>query len=158
MLVLTYHHVTIKPYQQRHCTDLLLAGSSREFSGWESVPDAAITDAIMARASCFLPHLAGISADQLMATTRVGLRPFAVGGLPAVGLVPGLPGVAVAAGHEGSGLCLGPATAELVLHQLLGLELAAAAADGGVSAGELLVGAKELLPETRLAGTAAASR
>ncbi|WIA14156.1 hypothetical protein OEZ85_002698 [Tetradesmus obliquus] len=143
----------------------LLIGSSREFSGWEALPDAAIITAIMQRASCFLPHLSGISAQQLMATTRVGLRPFAVGGLPSVGRVPGLPGVAVAAGHEGSGLCLGPATAELVLHQLLGLALAAAAATagggeagGGVTATELLAAAKELAPERRLAAMAAASR
>uniref|UniRef100_A0A383V6D9 FAD-dependent oxidoreductase domain-containing protein 1 n=1 Tax=Tetradesmus obliquus TaxID=3088 RepID=A0A383V6D9_TETOB len=146
----------------------LLIGSSREFSGWEALPDAVIIDAIMQRASCFLPHLSGISAQQLLATTRVGLRPFAVGGLPSVGLVPGLPGVAVAAGHEGSGLCLGPATADLVLHQLLGLDLAAAAAaaggggggeaGGGVTADELLAAAKELAPERRLASLAAASR
>jgi glycine/D-amino acid oxidase-like deaminating enzyme len=113
----------------------------------------------MSRASCFLPHLAGITSEQILSTTRVGLRPFAVGGLPAVGLVPGLPGVAVAAGHEGSGLCLGPATAELVLHQLLGLDLAAdAAADGGVAAAELLAAAEELQPVKRLQGAMAASR
>jgi glycine/D-amino acid oxidase-like deaminating enzyme len=117
----------------------------------------------MARASSFLPHLAGITADQLLPTTRVGLRPFAVGGLPAVGLVPGLLGVAVAAGHEGSGLCLGPATAELVLHQLLGLELARGVGGGGdeaggVTAAELLAAAEQLKPEKRLAGVAVASR
>ena len=49
---------------------------------------------------------------------RVGLRPYTVGGVPLVGPLPGLPRVLVAAGHEGSGLTLGPATAELVLHHL----------------------------------------
>ncbi|KAF8063792.1 thiO [Scenedesmus sp. PABB004] len=91
----------------------LLIGSSREFSGWEVAPSADIVAAIMARATAFLPDLAAVAPEQLLGTTRVGLRPFALGGLPAVGRVPGLPGVAVAAGHEGSGLCLGPATAEL---------------------------------------------
>ncbi|KAF6265606.1 oxidoreductase [Scenedesmus sp. NREL 46B-D3] len=138
-------------------TGTLLIGSSREFSGWEAVPDAAVIDAILARAGCFLPHLAGITAEQVSTATRVGLRPYAVGGLPAVGLVPGLPGVAVAAGHEGSGLCLGPATAELVLHQLLGLDLAASD-DGGVTAAELLAAAEELSPEARLQGVLAAGR
>eukprot|EP00955_Chlamydomonas_euryale_P057371 356737-Chlamydomonas_euryale.AAC.5 len=33
-------------------------------------------------------------------------------------------GIVVAAGHEGSGLALGPATAQLVLHHLLGPERA----------------------------------
>lgn len=55
----------------------------------------------MTRASQFLPQLSSISVDDLLSSTRVGLRPFALGGLPAVGLVQGLTGVAVAAGHEG---------------------------------------------------------
>jgi glycine/D-amino acid oxidase-like deaminating enzyme len=130
----------------------LLVGSSREFCGWECTPSAAIVGAIMRRAATFLPHLDGLSAEALADTTRVGLRPYAQGGLPAVGPVPGLPGVVVAAGHEGSGLCLGPATAEVVV-QCLGL--------AGVSlGGELAAAAQALLPERRLAAllpTAAAA-
>ncbi len=49
---------------------------------------------------------------------RVGLRPYVIGGVPLIGPVPGFPRVIVAAGHEGSGLTLGPATAERVLHDL----------------------------------------
>ena len=37
-----------------------------------------------------------------------------------MGPVPGAEGLYVAAGHEGSGLTLGPATAELLAAQLLG--------------------------------------
>lgn len=81
-----------------------------------------------------------------------------------MGPVPGLPGVAVAAGHEGSGLCLGPVTAELVLHHLLGLELGgfSGAADADVTEGaetvrQLLAAAQELLPERRLQAAAAAA-
>jgi glycine/D-amino acid oxidase-like deaminating enzyme len=117
------------------------AGSSREFSGWEAVPSSSIIDAILQRASLFLPHLAGVSSSDVLQTTRVGLRPYAVGGLPAIGPVPGLPGVIVAAGHEGSGLCLGPATAELVVHHLLGGQA------GGAASEELLKATAELLPE-----------
>jgi glycine/D-amino acid oxidase-like deaminating enzyme len=51
---------------------------------------------------------------------RVGLRPFAVGGLPIIGPVPGLEKVYIAAGHEGSGLCLGPATATIIRNHMLG--------------------------------------
>lgn len=108
------------------------------------MPSSSIIDAIMQRASVFLPHLSGISSSDLLQSTRVGLRPYAVGGLPAVGPVPGLPGLFVAAGHEGSGLCLGPATAELVVHHMLG-------GDAGAASQELLKATTDLLPERRLA-------
>eukprot|EP00878_Enallax_costatus_P025085 GHUV01026806.1.p1 GENE.GHUV01026806.1~~GHUV01026806.1.p1 ORF type:complete len:441 (+),score=126.12 GHUV01026806.1:624-1946(+) len=126
----------------------LLIGSSREFGGWDSTPSESIVSAIMARAATFLPDLSTITADELMHSTRVGLRPYALGGLPAVGPVPGLSGVVVAAGHEGSGLCLGPGTAELVLHHLLGLQLQQELE--GIDAKDLTAAALELLPERRL--------
>lgn len=70
----------------------------------------------------FLPHLSKVRVDD--PDVRVGLRPFAVGGLPAIGPVAPdqLPGLYMAAGHEGSGLCLGPGTAELVLEYALGAD------------------------------------
>lgn len=37
-----------------------------------------------------------------------------------MGPVPGADGLLLAAGHEGSGLTLGPATAQLLCHHLLG--------------------------------------
>lgn len=129
---------------------LCAAGSSREFSGWESVPSSDIISAILHRASAFLPHLAAVSSSDVLQSTRVGLRPYAVGGLPAIGPVPGLDKVFVAAGHEGSGLCLGPATAELVVHHMLGGDKGAAAKQTQ----ELLQATKELLPERRLAAAA----
>ena len=112
------------------------------------MPSSSIISAILQRASLFLPGLAAVSSSDVLQSTRVGLRPYAFGGLPAVGPVPGLPSVVVAAGHEGSGLCLGPATAELVVHHLLGN--AAQAGDGG-AVEELLHATQELLPERRLA-------
>ena len=80
----------------------------------------------MERAHTFMPALSpkllqaalSGSASAGAASVRVGLRPYALGGLPAIGPVPGLRGVYVAAGHEGSGLSLAPATAEVVLQQL----------------------------------------
>ena len=68
----------------------------------------------MDRAAHFLPALAH-APRPAGADVRVGLRPFAVVGLPIVGPVPGLP-----AGHEGSGLCLRPTTAQLAVQYLLG--------------------------------------
>ncbi|GBF90631.1 hypothetical protein Rsub_03203 [Raphidocelis subcapitata] len=104
----------------------LLIGSSREFNGWQAAPDSAVMAAIMERAHAFMPALSpalleaaiGGGAGAGAASVRVGLRPYALGGLPAIGPVPGLRDVYVAAGHEGSGLSLAPATAELVLQQL----------------------------------------
>lgn len=120
------------------------AGSSREFSGWSTERDRDIVAAILQRAASFLPALAGVSADEPSA--RVGLRPYAVGGLPIIGPVEGCPGLFVAAGHEGSGLCLGPATAELVLRHALG--------PGVVGAADLDAAAfAALLPAQRVATT-----
>jgi glycine/D-amino acid oxidase-like deaminating enzyme len=67
----------------------------------------------MQRAQFFLPALRNCPVD-----TRVGLRPYAVAGAPTVGWVRTLPGIMVAAGHEGSGLCLGPGTADVVAELL----------------------------------------
>lgn len=55
----------------------------------------------------------------------------------------------------GSGLCLGPATAELVLHDLLGLELQQVESTGGSAQG-LAAAAAELSPDKRLRSCAAA--
>lgn len=53
----------------------------------------------MHRAAQFLPHLEGIRVDPNdPASVRVGLRPFAHGGLPMVGPVPGVQGVWVKTG------------------------------------------------------------
>lgn len=95
----------------------LLVGSSREFSGWEAMPSSEIIQAIMARASTFLPHLQGVKVDPSDGSVRVGLRPYCLGGLPMIGLVSKR--LVVAAGHEGSGLALGPATASLAVDALI---------------------------------------
>ena len=146
---------------------VLLLGSSREDdAGFDGRADARVVAAILARAAEFLPTVrplaeaaaASAGAAGAIDGVRVGLRPWAAGGLPAVGPVPGLPGVVVAAGHEGSGLTMAPATAELAL-RWIGLaeeeeedddddEAWARAAD--------LVRA-ELAPERRLAAAAAAA-
>lgn len=96
----------------------LLIGSSREFSGWDSSGPIETIDAMMDRATTFLPGLAAIDRRSEI-SVRVGLRPFSPTG-PMVG--PLCEGLFIAAGHEGSGLTLGPATAELVVEDILGRE------------------------------------
>jgi glycine/D-amino acid oxidase-like deaminating enzyme len=140
----------------RRCSPPYTAGSSREFRGWQAAPDSAIMVAIMERAHSFMPALSPALLQAALnggggpaaASVRVGLRPYAVGGLPAIGPVQGLPGVLVAAGHEGSGLSLAPATAELVLQQL-----GAARGGGAPLAGGVAI---EMMPEQRLAAAAEA--
>ena len=80
---------------------------------------------------------------------RVGLRPYCLGGSPLIGPVSALPGAYLAAGHEGSGLCMGPSSAELLVTMLLqedlqpskrswGLDAAAFLPDEGRKRAELL--------------------
>lgn len=73
--------------------------------------------AILKRATTYLPDLDAIdlNANQV----RVGFRPSSRSGRPLIGPLPGCPGVFVAAGHEGSGLTLGPATGIMVKEWIL---------------------------------------
>ena len=96
----------------------LLVGSSREFAGFDSQAPEAVLESIMQRAAHFLPGLAGVQRQDIH--VRAGPRPYAAAGIPWVGPVPGAEGLLVAAGHEGSGLTLAPATAALVCQYLLG--------------------------------------
>ena len=95
----------------------MLVGSSREFSGWDDSGPTEIVDAIMDHAMHFLPGLSSVDRSQIH--VRAGLRPFSPTG-PMVG--PIAEGLFVAAGHEGSGLTLGPATAELLVEYILSKE------------------------------------
>lgn len=94
-----------------------LIGSAREFSGWDINPSQHVQEAIMDRASLFLPAFAAHRNSNH--GVRVGLRPYALGGLPFIGPVAELPGLFLAAGHEGAGLTMAPATAELVVQHLM---------------------------------------
>ena len=98
----------------------LLLGSSRELCGFDGKPDTAVIQAILEHARSFLPDLHHVSAAD--ADVRIGLRPYSRRGLPYVGMLPGCPNAFVAAGHEGSGLTLGPATGELMCKLVAGKE------------------------------------
>ena len=79
----------------------------------------AVVAAIMERALEFLPSLRGFRQGDI--APRVGLRPYCRQGRPLLGPAPGCPGLWVAAGHEGSGLTLAPASADVLARQLLSL-------------------------------------
>jgi glycine/D-amino acid oxidase-like deaminating enzyme len=90
----------------------LLIGSSRELaSGFDQAVNPRAVKDIMDAARAYLPSLLDERCEVLQC--RVGLRPWARDG-PIVGPVEGVENLFIAAGHEGSGLTLAPATAELM--------------------------------------------
>lgn len=88
----------------------ILLGSSRQLAGFDSSVDLAVAARVAARAARFFPVLAGRQAIRVYA----GLRPFSPDHLPIIGPLPEAENVCVATGHEGAGIGLAPATAELV--------------------------------------------
>ena len=100
----------------------LLLGSSREFADWDTTPSPTIVSGILSRAATFLPHLAQLTASEMPLTApwlRVGLRPFSTNMRPMIGPIPDVPGLYIVAGHEGSGLTLGPGTGDLLAQHIL---------------------------------------
>src|SRR5262249_1889356 len=101
---------------QQLCDGSLLLGGTRSFSGFNGVaPTAAGPSAFRARAVDFGPSLAGIPFPP----APVGSRPWTPDGLPLVGPT-GIDGFWIAAGHEGDGVTLAPATAEIIAALITG--------------------------------------
>jgi D-hydroxyproline dehydrogenase subunit beta len=94
----------------------VLIGSSRERSELDRQVDQRVAGLIAERAIRFFPRLARVGAIR----TYAGLRPLSADHLPLIGPLPGHEDVYVAAGHEGAGISLAPATAELVASLVLG--------------------------------------
>ncbi len=87
-----------------------LLGSTREFVGFDRSTTLAALRRISAGACRILPALSGLRAIRSFA----GLRPYTPDGLPLVGPVERVPGLFVAAGHEGDGIALAAITGKLV--------------------------------------------
>ncbi len=80
-------------------------------------PDAeAVAPTILERATRFVPALGG--ARQV--SVRACARPLSFDGRPLIGSVPGTEGLLVCAGHGPWGISTGPASARLVVDQMLG--------------------------------------
>jgi glycine/D-amino acid oxidase-like deaminating enzyme len=97
-------------------TGQLLIGSSRQPGRRDAALDPQMLARLCARAMDFMPALA--SARLLRAWT--GIRPGTPDGRPYIGRWPALPGVWVAAGHEGLGVTTALGTARLLVEQMLG--------------------------------------
>lgn len=87
-----------------------LLGSSRQFVGYDTDPDLKVSRVIARRALRFYP---GMREATLM-RTYAGLRPWTPDHFPVVSLIDPIPGLIVAAGHEGDGIGLAAVTGRLV--------------------------------------------
>lgn len=105
-------------------TGQILIGGTRENDESRPLADAEAASEVLAAALRLVPGLAEVRLLRAFA----GLRTAVVDGLPLVGAVPGRPGVHVATGFEGDGICLGPlmgrSIADLVLGAVPQIDLA----------------------------------
>lgn len=94
----------------------VLIGSSRERVGFSEEGTLPALAEIAGKATRLFPFL----RDTMVLRTYAGFRPYAPDHLPVIGADPRVAGVFHAAGHEGAGIGLAPATAALIAHAVLG--------------------------------------
>lgn len=94
----------------------LMIGSSRELVGFDDSIDENIVSRMMSRATAFMPSIAGMDVLR----TWCGFRPATPDNLPLIGAWGALPGVWIAAGHEGLGITTALGTARILADQVLG--------------------------------------
>ncbi len=92
----------------------LLLGSTREFVGYDRATTVDGMQSIAAGCRRLVPALEGVRVIRAFA----GLRPWTPDGLPLLGPVPGVPGLVIAAGHEGDGIALSAVTGALIAEQI----------------------------------------
>jgi glycine/D-amino acid oxidase-like deaminating enzyme len=88
----------------------VLIGSSREQVGFDPIAPPDLLAGIARRAIALFPFL----AEVMLIRTYVGFRPYTPDHLPVIGPDPTRPGLWYATGHEGAGVGLAPATANLL--------------------------------------------
>jgi glycine/D-amino acid oxidase-like deaminating enzyme len=88
----------------------VLVGSSREFAGFAGPIEVRVLAEIARRAISIFPFLGGVRAIRAYG----GFRPASPDHLPIIGADAAIPGLYHATGHEGAGVGLAPATAELI--------------------------------------------
>ncbi|MBI3430096.1 MAG: FAD-binding oxidoreductase [Actinobacteria bacterium] len=94
----------------------ILIGASRERVGFASNFDVSVLRLLAAQAIALFPVLKNVP----LMRAYYGFRPYAPDHLPVIGEDPVVRGLWHAAGHEGAGIGLAPATAELVRAQITG--------------------------------------
>ncbi|SEM10807.1 NAD(P)/FAD-dependent oxidoreductase [Streptacidiphilus jiangxiensis] len=93
----------------------VLIGSSREHVGFDATLRVRVLRELAARALRLFPFLADVPVQRAYG----GFRPYTPDHLPVIGPDPRLPGLWHATGHEGAGIGLSAATAELLRDLLL---------------------------------------
>lgn len=88
----------------------LLLGSTREFVGFDKRTTYTGIKNIVMQTTRVMPRLKDVHIIRAFA----GLRPYTPDGLPILGKVEGIEGFVMAAGHEGDGVALSPATGALI--------------------------------------------
>ena len=101
---------------QPRATGQLLIGSSRELVGRDGAVNHAVLGEMVRRAIWFVPALSRCDAIRVW----TGFRPATPDGLPLIGRWDAVPGLWVAAGHEGLGITTAPATAALIAADIMG--------------------------------------
>ena len=93
----------------------VMFGASREFAGFDksNTPDG--LREILANAVRLMPGIRGLNVIRTMG----GLRPYSPDSKPLIGYVDGRPGLFLAAGHEGDGVSLAPATGKMAADLIL---------------------------------------
>jgi D-hydroxyproline dehydrogenase subunit beta len=102
----------------------VLVGSSRDFAAFSARPDPEALAEMARRAISLFPFLGTVRTIR----AYTGFRPASPDHLPIIGPDPAVPGLYHATGHEGAGIGLAPATAELVAALIDGKEPAVDAA------------------------------
>jgi glycine/D-amino acid oxidase-like deaminating enzyme len=88
----------------------MLIGSSRQFVGFDTSVSWDVLRALARRATRFIPELARAP----LIRSYAGLRPWSPDHLPLIGPLEVIDGLYIATGHEGAGICLAPATGEII--------------------------------------------
>ena len=98
----------------------VLIGSSRQNVGFDATLELAVLREIAAKAIRLMPFLRGATIIR----TYGGFRPYSRDHVPVIGPDPEVEGLWYATGHEGAGIGLAPATAELLAGTLFAEPLA----------------------------------
>jgi len=101
---------------QPQANDTVLIGSSRQFSGFDRRSDPKLMRGMLSRATRFVPCL----ADLQVTRTWSGLLSYTRVKLPVIGPASDVPGLFMAAGHEGLGITLAMVTGELIAQAVRG--------------------------------------
>lgn len=94
----------------------VLIGSSRQRKGFDDTIESKVLKALARRAIALFPMLAHVPVMRAYG----GFRPYAPDHLPIIGEDPRTPGLWHAAGHEGAGVGLAPATGRLLADLMTG--------------------------------------